>query len=240
MRQELIDLFFGLAEQGERYKLPNEMPIHLIGAHHTNAQSSRSGKPETDVQRNYADTLATVIREVGAQWVAEEYSNEAEEESKRLSLTPRIAVENGAEHRFCDATKEERKKIGYVGQQELHLHISMHDDDWNISNEEARLKSWALDIGRYFEKRECFWLDKITELKENTVVFVCGEAHVDTFRKRLEAAGWQVHVAARGIGITGEDIRNVDEALQYLKEHPEIVNEDWFSRIYPNAGSRSE
>lgn len=220
----------------ERYNLPNEMPIHLIGAHHTNAQSSPSGKPETDVQRCYADTLATVIREVGAQWVAEEYSKEAEEESKRLSLTPRIAVANGVEHRFCDATKEERKKIRYVGQQELHLHISMHDDDWNISNEEARLKSWALDIGKYFEKRERFWLDKITDLKEKTVVFVCGEAHVDTFRKRLEAAGWQVHVAARGIGITGEDTRNVDEALQYLKEHPEILNEDWFSRIYPNAG----
>ena len=148
------------------------MPIHLIGAHHTHAQSSPSGKPETDVQSNYADILTSVIRDVGAAHVAEEYSEEAETETKRLSLTPTVATENGAKHRFCDPTREERKKIGYVGQQDLHLHISMHDDDWNISNDEARRKSWALDIGKYFERREHFWLDKIVDLKEKTVVFV--------------------------------------------------------------------
>jgi hypothetical protein len=115
----------------------------------------------------------------------------------------------------------------------------MHDPDWNISNDEARRKSWALDIGKYFERREHFWLDKIAGLKEKTVVFVCGDAHVDTFGNRLKAAGWQVHVAAREIGITNEDRRNVAEGLQYLKEHPQILNEDWFSRIYPNAEQRN-
>lgn len=181
-----------------------------------------------------------VIRDVGAEYVAEEYSEEAEKDSKRLTLTPRVAVENGAKHRFCDPTKEERKLIGYnIGQRELHLHISMHNPDWNISNDEARRKSWALDIGKYFERRERFWLDKIADLKEKTVVFVCGDAHVDTFGKRLEAAGWQVHVAARGIGVTNEDRSNVAEGLLYLKEHPEILNENWFSRIYPNAIQRN-
>jgi hypothetical protein len=117
----------------------------------------------------------------------------------------------------------------------------MHDDDWNISNDEARRKSWALDIGKYFEVRERFWLDKIADLKEKTVVFVCGDAHVDTFTKQLKAKGWDVHVAARGVGgITDEDQRNIAEGLQYLKEHPEILDEDWFSRVYPNAGSGSE
>lgn len=114
----------------------------------------------------------------------------------------------------------------------------MHDDDWNISNDDARRKSWALDIGKYFERRERFWLDKIADLREKTVVFVCGDAHVDTFSKILDASGWQVHVAARGIGVTDEDRRNVAEGLQYLKEHPEILKEDWFSRIYPKAGQQ--
>jgi hypothetical protein len=215
------------------------MVIHLIGVSHTHAQSSPSGKPETAIQRNYVDTLAKIIRDVRAEYVAEEYSEEAEKESKRLSLTPRVAGENNAQHRFCDPTQKEREQIGYVGQQELHLHISMHDDDWNISNDEARRKSWALDIGKYFERREHFWLGKIVDLKEKTVVFVCGDAHVDTFGQLLKAADWQVHVAARGIGITDEDRRNVAEGLQYLKEHPEILNEDWFSRIYPNAGQKN-
>ena len=55
-----------MSSESERYNLPNEMPIHLIGAHHTNAQSSPSGEPETDVQTNYTEILATVIREVRA------------------------------------------------------------------------------------------------------------------------------------------------------------------------------
>ena len=33
--------------------------------------------------------------------------------------------------------------------------------------------------------------------------------------------------------MTGEDRRNVDEALQYL-EHPEILNEDWWRRRESN------
>lgn len=217
------------------------MPIHLISANHTTAQSSPSGEPETDVQRNYADALTALIRRVGAQWVAEEYSEEAETESGRLSLTPKITEANGAKHRFCDPTKKERIEIRYVGQQELHLYIGMHDDDWNISNDKARRKSWALDIGKYFEVRERFWIDKISDLKEKTVVFVCGDAHVETFTKLLEAKGWEVHLAARGVGgIPEEDQRNIAEGLRYLKEHPEILGEDWFSRVYPNGGGQSK
>jgi hypothetical protein len=164
--------------------------------------------------------LAKIVRDVGADWVAEEYSKEAEEESKRLSLTRGVAAETGAKHRFCDPPQGERRQIGYVGQQELHLYISMHDPDWNISNDEARRKSWTLDIGKYFERREKFWLDRIADLKERAVVFVCGEAHVDTFGKLLEGAGWELHVAARGIAITDADRRSVAEGLEYLEEHP--------------------
>ena len=217
------------------------MPIHLISANHTTAQSSPSGEPETNVQRNYADTLAALIRKVGAQWVAEEYSEEAEEESGRLSLTPKIADENGAKHRFCDPTKEERMKIGYVGQQELHLYIGMHDDDWNISNDEARRKSWALDIGKYFEVRERFWLDKIADLKDKTVVFVLRRR---TRRHFYETAKGQraqdVHVAARSVGgITDGDQRNIAEGL-VLERTSGDSGRGLVSRVYPNAGSGSE
>ena len=30
-------------------------------------------------------------------------------------------------------------------------------------------KSWALDIGKYFEVRERFWLNKIADLKDKIV-----------------------------------------------------------------------
>jgi hypothetical protein len=184
--------------------------------------------PQDDIQKTYVETLTKVIRDVGAEYVAEEYSKEAEEQTKRLSLTPKVASDNGAQHRFCDPHQEQRQQIRYLGHQELHQKIWMHDANWNISNEEAQAKAWALAIGKYFERRERFWLEKIADIKDKKVIFVCGEAHVDTFAKLLEAAGWQVQATARGIGITDEDRRNVAMGLQYLGDHPEILDEEWF------------
>src|SRR5215469_2627643 len=192
------------------------MPIYLIGVNHTTAQSSKDGTPQGDVQKAYVETLAKAIRDVNAEYVAEEYSEEAQAQTERLSLTPKVAFDNGGKHRFCDATQEERKHIKYLGHQELHREIWMHDANWNISNEEAQAKAWALAIGKYFERRERFWLEKIGDIKNNRVIFVCGDAHVDTFGKLLEAEGWEVHVAARGIGVTDEDRHNFQMGVQYL------------------------
>jgi hypothetical protein len=36
------------------------------------------------------------------------------------------------------------------------------------------------------------------------------------------------HSLARGIGITDEDRLNVTNGRQYLKEHPEVLDEEWF------------
>lgn len=204
------------------------MPIHLIGVNHTTAQSSPDGTPQTEDQKCYVAALTKTIIDVDAEYVAEEYSKEAEQQNNRLSLTPKIAGENGAIHRFCDPTQAERRHIRYLGHQELQVMIWMNDSNWNISNEEAEAKAWALSIGKYFERRECFWLQKIADIKDKRVIFVCGDAHVDTFGRLLTADGWQVNIAARGIGITDDDRRRVAAGVQYLKDHPEILTEEWF------------
>ena len=206
------------------------MPIHLIGVNHTTAQSSTDGTPQTEDQKCYVAALTKAIRDVGAEYVTEEYSEEAEQMTKRQSLTPTVASENGAKHRFCDPTQAERRQIQYLGHQELHVLIWMNDANWNISNEEAQAKAWALSIGKYFERRERFWLQKIADIKDKRVIFVCGDAHVDTFGRLLEAGGWEVNIAARGIGITDDDQRRVAAGLQYLKDHPDVIAEEWFQR----------
>lgn len=192
--------------------------------------------PQSEDQKNYVESLAKAIRDVGAEYVADEYSEEAEQMTKRLSLTPKVASDNGAKHRFCDPTQNQRTQIRYLGHQELHQKIWMYDANWNISNEEAEAKAWALAIGKYFERRERFWLQEIADIKDKRVIFVCGDAHVDTFSKLLEAAGWEAQVAARGIGITDEDRRKVEAGLQYLNDHPEILAEEWF----PESDSEAE
>ena len=119
------------------------MMIHLIGLAHE-AQASGSGEPETDAQRQYAYLLGNTILAVRPRLIAEEYSVESEQDNKSRSIGWQIAAALGVEHRFCDPTKAERARIGYVGTQDLHLNISMHDPNWNISNEEAEAKAWVV------------------------------------------------------------------------------------------------
>lgn len=156
--------------------------------------------------------------------VAEEYSEEAEEDKKRRSIAKPIATAIGIEHRFCDATKAERKQIGYVGTQELHLTIPMHDPNWNISNEEAEAKAWAICIGRYFAIREKFWLEKIRDVAHQDVVFVLGDGHIDSFAKLLADEGIRSKLVERGIGLTAENSFRMENGLRYLREHPDCVS----------------
>jgi hypothetical protein len=72
------------------------MSIYLIGVNHTTAQSSTDGTPQSEDQKNYVESLTKAIRNVDAEYVAEEYSEEAEQMTNRLSLTPKVASENGA------------------------------------------------------------------------------------------------------------------------------------------------
>jgi len=47
------------------------VPIYLIGVNHE-AQASTDGTPQSDIQKKYVEVLKEVIREVGAECVAEE------------------------------------------------------------------------------------------------------------------------------------------------------------------------
>jgi hypothetical protein len=198
--------------------------VYLIGVAHE-AQASSSGKPENEVQGLYTGALERTIISVRPRIVAEEYNEEAEQENKRRSIGKQVAVALGVEHRFCDPNRTERQQIGYFGPQELHLQISMHDPNWNISNEEAQAKGWAICIGRYFSVRERFWLEKIRDVVNEEVVFVLGDGHVASFTKLLANEGINSQLVQRGIGVTGESARDMESGLRYLREHPECVNE---------------
>jgi len=201
--------------------------VHLIGVAHE-AQASGSGKPETDAQALYAGVLERTVLAIHPRVVAEEYNEEAEQENKMRSIGKLIAGTLAVEHRFCDANKAERQQIGYIGPQELHLQISMHDRDWNISNQEAQAKGWAICIGRYFAIRERFWLEKLRDVLDHELVFVLGDGHVDSFTKLLADDGIKSRLVQRGIGVTEENAIAMENGLRYLQEHPECVAEELF------------
>jgi hypothetical protein len=203
--------------------------IHLLGmAHREQASTDAQGTPQTDAQKYYADVLKKTIEGLHPSVVAEEYSTESEKENRRRSIAKPIADGCGVKHLFCDPHSDQRRAIGYLGIQELHQQILMHDRNWNISPEEAETKAWAICTGKYFVRREKFWLERIREASEPqnyTVVFVLGDGHIESFAELLAKEGIKSEIVERHIGVTAEDDALMQNGLQYLKEHPECVDE---------------
>jgi hypothetical protein len=102
----------------------------------------------------------------------------------------------------------------------------MHDHV-GLSNEEIRNKAHAIEIGRYFPIRERFWLERVNVCRDRDAIFICGDGHIksDSFRSLLENSHIAFKVMHRGIGLTQGD-EWFDRALHYLREHPEVLNDD--------------
>jgi hypothetical protein len=196
--------------------------LHLLGLNHS-AQARLPGIDLTESQKAFAGCLRRTIEEVRPILIAEEDSADALAVRGKVSIGKEIAGKYGIEHMFCDPTEEQRRALGYRDGQSLELEIFMRDSK-GLSNEEIFCKARAIEIGRYFPMREQFWLQRLNGFLDSGVVFVCGDLHIESFGNMLESKGVPCRVVQRGIGLQPEDAR-FDKAVQYLKEHPEVISE---------------
>ncbi len=197
--------------------------LHLIGINHR-VQARTPESELTAEQLEFSDCLRRTIEEVGPSLIAEEDSEEALLKRNRISLAKEIADEHGIEHRFCDPNEEQRRAIGYQDGGWLETQMFMSDRE-GLSNEEIFCRARAIEIGRYFPIRERFWLDRLCGCTDADVVFVCGDLHIESFGKILDSNGIPSRIVQRAIGLTEED-RRFDEALRYLREHPELARNE--------------
>jgi hypothetical protein len=196
----------------------------IIGLAHRE-QCSGDGNPHTPAQMKYVAALETLIRRVRTSCIAEEDSEEALASRKCASLAKPVAKAFGIEHRLRDPTMEERREIGYRDSSYLQANLFMHDDR-NMTQQEIRAKARALEIAKYWRVREDFWLRKLNDLNSDDVIFVCGDGHVETFTALLGEKGIPFEIVEMGIGVNEDDDAEMAAGRQYLREHPEIVNEE--------------
>lgn len=196
----------------------------IVGLAHRE-QCSGNGNPHTPAQIKYVATLEILIHRVSPSCIAEEDSEEALASRKSFSLAKPIAKKFDIEHRFCDPTMDERKEIGYRDNSNLQVNIFMHDDR-NMTQQEIQAKARASEIAKYWRVREEFWLRKLNDLKTN-VIFVCGDGHVETFTALLSEKEIPFEVVERGIGVNEHDDAEMAAGRQYLREHPEVANEEF-------------
>jgi hypothetical protein len=177
----------------------------------------------TQFQDAYAARLRSLVEEVRPVLIAEEDSEEALANRGQMSIAKSLASEFGINHLFCDPTRTQRLAMGYRDGQGLEWDLFVHDNA-GLSNREIQLKARAIEIGRYFPMRERFWLERIGNHRDEDIVFVCGDGHVASFCRLLDAEGIRYRVVERGIGLTEADAW-FEDAVQYLNDHPEVLNE---------------
>jgi hypothetical protein len=198
--------------------------LYIIGVAHR-AQAKPLDACETGAQRSFAQILRHTIERVQPTLIAEEDCEEFLEDRGEISIAKRISAEKGIEHRFCDPNKKERRDIGYKDQGTCQREVFMARNR-GLSSEEVRVRGNAIFVGREFPIRERFWLRMLAGCRDRAAIFICGDGHIgnDSFRTLLESEDIPYKVVKRGVGLTEEDAW-LDEALEYLRQHPGLVNE---------------
>lgn len=198
--------------------------LYLIGVAHR-VQARKGEATNTNAQGTFAAFLEEEIKDIKPVVIAEELCEETITLKGEVSIAKEIAAKHGIEHRFCDPSHEERNKIGYKDLTSIEISLTMADVRGNWS-EEIRKKARAIEIGCYFPVREQFWLERLNGYLENDAIFICGDLHIESFTKLIDAKLVPHKLVGRRIGVTDEDKADY-EAANYLKAHPEIA-EDWF------------
>ena len=95
------------------------------------------------------------------------------------------------------------------------------DNSKALSCYDIKVRAKAIEIAREFRKREEYWLDSIKAKDISTTVFVCGDAHVCSFRGLLLERGIPSEIFSRGIGMDEEMKKLIVDARGYLWDNPD-------------------
>jgi hypothetical protein len=191
--------------------------FYIIGVNHL-VQSLAGGTTPTPENLHYASFLNNAILRLKPTLIAEEESRETLK--GRNSIAEALALRFGTAHALCDPETESRRAIGYRGIRELKQRIRKKHR--GILESECELRATAVEIGQEFSKREDYWISSIRGTNISTTIFICGDAHVDGFRRRLSERGIPSEVLARGLGMTDEQRKLIVEANLILKQDPNI------------------
>lgn len=175
--------------------------LYLIGCDHRNAQTYREGSSLADPENRGAAELKKLIQAAAARHrpalVGEEANADILRNTQRRSVVYEAAQEIGIRHRFCDPTWDERSDLSI--EEDLPFLGPSPPFEWEalIPSPDA---AYRHEIAHRWPIREEFWIDSLGADLKHDVLFICGDAHRWTFRRRLEAKGIEVRVIAKRVG----------------------------------------
>jgi hypothetical protein len=55
-------------------------------------------------------------------------------------------------------------------------------------------------------------------------IFICGEGHIESFARLLDANQVSWKIVARKVGVVPREDAHLQKVMRYLREHPELAN----------------
>jgi hypothetical protein len=97
----------------------------------------------------------------------------------------------------------------------------MADQD-SLTNEQIETIAFATEVAKYWPLREKFWLDQLGDVLDKSVIFICGDAHLESFQQLVAGTAIESQIIARRIGVNQSDDAFWGRVLAYVSAHPEL------------------
>lgn len=167
--------------------------VHIIGVDHL---VQYNGPVPEETRSAFRSFLVTTCRELGIRVLAEEFSEEALREvyGATADTAQEAARTVGIEHRYCDPDSEQLAALGIPCFADLReeARIRLNAPVSYILDHGMRKQviACASDMARaYWPVREQYWLDRLADVLDQDILFICGHEHAGRFRKLLVARG---------------------------------------------------
>ena len=160
--------------------------IYLIGVNHK-IQHNRDGDTGLSLRNKFSAFLVSKVKEYNITLLAEEFSEQAFQESNATIDTVKdVAEKLSIKHLFCDPNKKERKGINIPCREEIKNTFNIHGPVIGSSSEDSRIKE---EQRKYHNVRENFWYNRIEKHISKNLIFICGADHMKSFETLLVGKG---------------------------------------------------
>jgi len=143
--------------------------IYIIGVDHIIQHKGYITNAKEKAIAKFQRYVCEKVENLQITLLAEEFSVDAVKGNDvSISTLGEVAEQEGIQHLFCDPGMAERKRLG-------------------ISH---GIESSA--------EREAYWLEQLDRFRTESVIFVCGDSHVDSFLERLRSSGISSQILSAG------------------------------------------
>jgi hypothetical protein len=193
--------------------------INLVGVNHSVQYVGRFTDP-AELQAFYRELEKQCIGRK-AELTAEELNQEQLDESSeptQKSVCCQVAKKLNIKHIFCNPTKAQYKQNGYKQENEIAMKLWQKDMSGKAGSD-FEIEAKAIEICKYFPWRENYWLEKLKNYSNKSVIFVCGQSHLETFPKRLNQLAIPNQIISSGWGVDTSDRERYAQVKQFIKDN---------------------